>query len=50
MNNRKSKILQEKSKDDEGVTTMLWRLRKLGFLPKFWILDIQVMDSFIING
>jgi hypothetical protein len=43
MNNTKSKILKEKTKDEEGGLAMLSRLTKLGFLPKFWILDVQAL-------
>ncbi|MES2409321.1 MAG: phosphoribosyltransferase family protein [Patescibacteria group bacterium] len=46
MDNTKPKILKEKSKDDEEVIPMVWRLRKLGFLPKFLVLDIQATSFY----
>jgi hypothetical protein len=47
MNKIKAKILKEKIKDDERVIMVLWRIRKLDFLPKFWLLDVQaVLSSF----
>ncbi len=45
MNNTKAKILKEKTKDEEGDLAMLSRLTKLGFLPKFWLVDVQAWFS-----
>lgn len=45
MSNTKDKILKEKTKDEEGSLAVLSRLTKLGFLPKFWLLDTQALFS-----
>ncbi len=50
MNKINSKILKEKTKDEEGVLARLRRLTKLGFLPKFWNLDIQALLSEFIKS
>ncbi|MDB5204868.1 MAG: hypothetical protein JWP09_896 [Candidatus Taylorbacteria bacterium] len=47
MNYTKPKILKEKTKDEEGGLAVLSRLTKLGFLPKFWVLDVKVLFSCI---
>ncbi len=43
MNCIKTKILKEKTKDEEGGIPVVCRLTKLGFLPKFSFLDVQVL-------
>ncbi len=43
MNNTKAKILKEKTKDEEGGIPLVCRLTKLGFLPKFLLVDVQVV-------
>ena len=51
MDKTKGKILKEKIKDEEGGIALLCRLTKLNFLPKFYLLDVQVLYfGFSING